>query len=151
MSTRSDTTFALPTPIAVGEREVVLSRNDWDRIVQVLGTLESEDEDDIAAAAAACAEDAVFAARIENERGTPVEVTIPIDVLEAELEGTHPIRAWREYRKWTQANLSALSGVGRDLIAQIETRRKNGSVETLSRMARALQVPIEALIEGGDC
>jgi transcriptional regulator with XRE-family HTH domain len=42
------------------------------------------------------------------------------------------------------------SRVGRDLIAQIETRRKNGSVETLDRVARALGVPIEALIESTD-
>ncbi len=111
----------------------------------------SEDAADIAAVAAAPIEDAALAARIERERGALVEVTIPIEVLEAELEGTHPIEAWREYRKWTQANLSSRSGVGRDLIAQIETHRKNGSIQTLSRIARVLQVPIEALIEDPDC
>ena len=34
----------------------------------------------------------------------------------------------------------------RDLIAQIETRKRQGSVETLSRLAAALGVPIDALV-----
>lgn len=144
--------FALPKPKSVTEREVVLLRADWDRIVEiledpVLASELAEDADDIAAVAAARAEDATFAARIESERGAPVEVTIPIEVIEAELDGAHPIKAWREYRDWTQLCLSSEAGVGRDLIAQIETRRKQGSVETLGRLARALNVPMEALIE----
>lgn len=144
--------FALPKPKSVTEREVVLSRADWDRIVEILedpGLVSelAEDADDIAAVAAARAADATFAARIESERGVPVEITIPIEVIEAELDGAHPIKAWREYRDWTQLRLSSESSVGRDLIAQIETRRKQGSVETLGRLARALNVPMEVLIE----
>jgi DNA-binding XRE family transcriptional regulator len=105
------------------------------------------DEDDIAAVIAAREEDVRFSKSIEEERGCPAEITIPIEVIEAKLDGAHPIKAWREYRGWTQVDLSLKSRVGRDLIAQIETRRKNGSVETLDRIARALGVPIEALIE----
>jgi len=144
--------FALPKPKSVTDEEVVLSREDWERIVAVFaeppaeGDLD-EDEDDIAAVSAARAEDAAFAARIEAERGVAVEVTVPIQVIEAKLNGAHPLRAWRDYRRWTQLYLSFKSEVGRDLIAQIETRRKNGSVETLDRIARALGVPIEALLE----
>jgi DNA-binding XRE family transcriptional regulator len=143
--------FALPKPKSVTTEEVVLSREDWERIVAVLGDptggeLE-DDEDDIAAVAAARADDARFAARIESERGAAVEVTIPIEVIEAELDGAHPIRAWRDHRGWTQADLSVKSGVGRDLIAQLETRRKKGSIATFDRIAQALGVPIEALIE----
>jgi DNA-binding XRE family transcriptional regulator len=141
----------MPEPISLGDREVVLSRNDWDRIVEALTRMEfvedPEDAADRAAAAAARAEDAAFAARVEKERGAPVEVTIPIEVLEAELEGAHPSKAWREHRKWTQAQLASKSDFARYLIAKIETRRKNGSIQTLNRLARALGVPLEALIE----
>ncbi len=144
--------IALPKPKLVTENEVVLSREDWERIVEILGDamLASElaqDVDDHAAVAAARVEDAAFAARVESERGMPVEVTIPIEVIEAKLDGAHPIRAWRESRGWTQSYLSFKSSVSRDLIAQLETRRKKGSIETLDRIARALGVPIEALIE----
>jgi DNA-binding XRE family transcriptional regulator len=143
--------FALPKPKLVTADEVVLSREDWDWIVDTLQGSAladefAEDAEDIAAVASARAEDASFAAQIEAERGVPVELTIPIKVIEAKLDGAHPIRAWREYRGWTQSHLSLESRVGRDLIAQIETRRKQGSIATLERIARALSVPIEALI-----
>jgi DNA-binding XRE family transcriptional regulator len=143
--------FVLPKPKSMTAKEVVLSRADWDRLVSAVADVDlAEDADDIAAVEAARAEDARFAARLEAERGSPVEITIPIDVITAELDGKHPIRAWRGYRGWTQAQLASSSGVARDLIAQIETRRKNGSIETLDRLARALRVPIEALLEGED-
>jgi DNA-binding XRE family transcriptional regulator len=145
--------FALPRPKIVTDDEVVLSRGDWDAIVRILGEppMESdEDEDDIAAVTAARAEDSRFAARVAAERDEAVETTIPLEVVRAKLEGAHPIKAWRDYRGWTQVYLNFKSGVGRDLIAQIETRRKQGSVETLGRLARALGTPIEALIENED-
>ncbi len=144
--------FPLPKPKSITDREVVLSRTDWDRISAILENPElaneiAEDADDLAAVEAVRAEDAAFVARLESERGVPIEVTIPVEVIEAKLDGAHPIKAWREHRGWTQLYLSSKSGVGRDLIAQIETRRKNGSVETLDRIARALNVPMEALLE----
>ncbi len=107
-----------------------------------------DDAADLAAVALARAEDVAFAARIESERGAPIETTIPIEVIEAELDGDHPIRAWRDHRGWTQLDLSSKSGIGRDLIAQIETRRKKGSIFTLARLSRVLNVPIDALSEG---
>lgn len=141
--------FPLPKPKVITDSEVVLARADWDRIAEILENSElAEDADDLAAIEEVIAEDAAFAARIEEERGAPVEITIPVEVIEAKLDGAHPIKAWREYRGWTQSRLSAKSGVGRDLIAHIETRRKNGSIETFDRLARALGVPIESLIEG---
>ncbi|HVH77265.1 MAG TPA: helix-turn-helix domain-containing protein [Stellaceae bacterium] len=106
-----------------------------------------EDDNDIAAVTEAREEDARFAARIESERGRRVVTTVPIEVVKAKLEGVHPVRAWRDHKGWTQLHLAFKSGVGRDLIAQIETRRKQGSIETIGRIARALDVPIEALIE----
>jgi DNA-binding XRE family transcriptional regulator len=141
----------LPKPKSMTAKEVVLSREDWDRLVSALVDVElAEDADDIAAVAAARSEDARFAARLEAERGSPVETMIPIEVITAELDGKHPIGAWRDYRGWTQADLASKSGVARDLIAQIETRRKNGSIETLDRLARVLRVPMEMLLEDED-
>jgi DNA-binding XRE family transcriptional regulator len=145
--------FALPKPKLMTADEVVLSRDDWEQIVAVLGDPSTgtdivEDDDDIAAVAAARIDDARFAARIAAERGAPVETTIPIEVVEAKLDGAHPVRAWRDYRGWTQTDLAARSGVRRDLIAQIETHRKKGSIFTLARLAGVLDVPIEALTEG---
>lgn len=144
-----------PKPKLITADEVVLSREDWERIVAAFDDRASngeiaEDDDDLAAVAAARADDARFLAAIGGDRGGGLETTIPIAVVKAKIEGAHPVRAWRHYRRWTQLYLCFKSGVGRDLIAQIETRRKKGSIETLDRLARALGLPMEALIED-DC
>jgi DNA-binding XRE family transcriptional regulator len=146
--------FVLPKPRIVtrdGEPdEVILSYADWRRIVarfsEADGDEADEDADDIAAVAAARAADAEFAVRVAAERGMPVDTTAPLQVIKAKLDGAHPLKAWREYRGITQAELGSRSAVARDLIAQIETHKKQGSVATLDRLARALGIPIEALI-----
>ena len=146
--------FVLPKPKIVtrdGEPdEVILSYADWRRIVARFrdagGGDTGEDADDIAAVAAARAADTEFAARVAAERGTPVETTVPLQVVKAKLDGAHPLKAWREYRGITQTELASRSAVARNLIAQIETHKKQGSVATLDRLARALSIPIEALL-----
>ena len=146
--------FPLPKPKIVtrdGEpEEVILSYADWRRIVvrfaEAGGDDAGQDVDDIAAVVAARAADADFAAKVAAERGGPVETTVPLQVVKAKLEGAHPLKAWREHRGVTQRELASRSAVARDLIAQIETKRKQGSVTTLDRLARALSIPIEALI-----
>jgi len=140
--------FVLPKPKIVardGEPvEVILSYADWQKIVAML---DEEDADDIAAVDAARREDEEFAAQLAVRHGAPVETTIPLEVVKAKLDGVHPLKAWREFRGITQLQLSSRSGVGRDLIAQIETGKKQGGVGKLERLARALGVPIEALLK----
>lgn len=142
----------LPEPKSITENEVVLSRPDWERLAATLEDPEMvrellEDLDDLAAAAASQAADAALAARIEAERGEPVEVTIPLEVLEAKFNGDHPVKAWREYRSWSRAALAEKAGVDSDLLADIEERRERGNIEAFDRVARALKVPIESLVE----
>ena len=144
-------TFVLPKPKIVtrnGEpAEVILSYADWQKIVAML---DEEDADDIAAVDAARREDDEFAGQLAAGHGVPVEPTIPLEVVKAKLDGVHPLEAWREFRSITQRQLSSRSGVGRDLIAQIETGKKQGGVTTLKRLAQALGIPIEALITAED-
>lgn len=150
--------FVLPKPKIVtrnGEpAEVILSYADWQKIVSMLSepraSTDENDADDIAAIEAARREDDEFAARLAAQRGAPVETAIPFEVVRAKLDGVHPLKAWREFRGLTQLHLSSRSGVGRDLIAQIETRKKRGGVGTVDRLARALCVPIEALLPEQD-
>lgn len=143
--------FVLPKPKIVmqdGEpAEVILSYDDWQTIVAML---DEDDEDDIAAVEAARREDEAFAAGVAAQRGAPVETTIPLEIVEAKLDGVHPLKTWREHRGMTQRQLASGSDVGRDLIAQIETRKKRGGVATIERLARTLGVPMEALIEQRD-
>jgi ribosome-binding protein aMBF1 (putative translation factor) len=134
----------LPKPKLITSDEVVLSRADWERLVSAFDT---SGIDDIVAVAAARAEDAELAARLEAKRGSPVETTIPIEVVKAELDGVHPIEAWRKYRGWTQPDLSVKSDVPLQFIEQLEADRQEAGTACLSRIARALGVPMEALID----
>ena len=132
----------VPKPKRETADEVILSRADWERLLEAV-----EDADDIAAVAVAEAEEAAFAAALPDD-GARRETRFPLAVIKAELvEGKHPLKAWRSYRGLTQKALAERAEVMRDLIAQIETRKKQGSIETLSRLARALAVPIDALLE----
>ncbi|MBV8775762.1 MAG: helix-turn-helix transcriptional regulator [Alphaproteobacteria bacterium] len=141
--------FILPKPKSISADEVVLKRADWDEVVATLEDL-LEDADDVAAVAAARADDDLLAARVEAKRGTAVETTIPVEVVKAELAGAHPIRAWRNHRNWTVATLSAKSGVSRETIERLETRRTVGSAATLAVLARSLGVPPDVLSEDDD-
>jgi hypothetical protein len=141
----------LPKPKLITSDEVVLSRVDWERLVSAFENSEiDEDQDDIGAVAAAQAEDAELAARLEAKFGSPVEATIPIEVVKAELDGVHPIEAWRKYRGWTQPDLSVKSDVPLQLIEQLEAHHQEAGTACLSRIARALGVPMEVLIDDGE-
>jgi ribosome-binding protein aMBF1 (putative translation factor) len=138
----------LPKPKSITSDEVVLSRVDWERLVSALEHSDiDEDVDDIAAVTAARAENAELAARLEAKRGSPVETTIPIEVVKAVLDGVHPIESWRKYRGWTQSDLCLKSGVESQFIERLEARREEAGTACLSRIARALGVPMDALID----
>lgn len=91
-------------------------------------------------------EDAVmFAQAKKAEDGT----RIPADVLQAELLGDHPIKAWRQHRQLTQDALAAKSGISKPYLSQIENRKRDGTADILATLAKALSVPMELLHEGG--
>ena len=128
----------VPRPKRETAEEVVLTRADWEALIEAV-----EDGEDIAAVAAARAEDTLWAGAVPKGRAT----MFPHAVIGAEIDGMHPLKAWRRYRGLTQHALAERARVMRDLIAQIETRKRQGSIETMGRLAGALGVPIDALVE----
>lgn len=71
--------------------------------------------------------------------------TIPAAVLRAELDGSHPVRAWREYRSLTMQALADGAGVSKPYISQIEGGQRAGTAATLKKLAKVLKVPLDAL------
>lgn len=71
---------------------------------------------------------------------------VPSEVAKRLVSGENPLRVWREFRGMTQAGLSGAAGVNRVQIADIEAGRKNGSVETVCKIAVALGVGVEDLV-----
>jgi transcriptional regulator with XRE-family HTH domain len=59
--------------------------------------------------------------------------------------GESPIRVWREHRKMTLDQLGAAAGLSKGYLADLETGKRAGPVETLQAIARALGVGLDGL------
>jgi len=73
--------------------------------------------------------------------------TVPHEVVRRLVNGDSPLRVWREYRALTQATLARKAGIDKTYLSQLETGRKQGSVAALARLASALSVEIDDLID----
>ncbi|MBF0168587.1 MAG: helix-turn-helix transcriptional regulator [Alphaproteobacteria bacterium] len=69
----------------------------------------------------------------------------PSEVVNALLDGASPLKVLRQYRKMTQAELAGAAGIAKLYLSQIETGRRNGSVETLRSLARVLMVDLDMI------
>ncbi|GAB6163499.1 MAG: XRE family transcriptional regulator [Deltaproteobacteria bacterium] len=74
------------------------------------------------------------------------EQNIPGEVTFAILEGIHPIRAWREYKQITVRELAKRAGITSSYLSQIETGKRNPTIDTLKSIAEALGIDVEILI-----
>ncbi|MWL89804.1 helix-turn-helix domain-containing protein [Cupriavidus sp. SW-Y-13] len=74
-------------------------------------------------------------------------VRIPAAVIDSQLAGDHPIKAWRDYRRLTQEALATSAGLSKPYLSQIENRKRDGSVEVMRALAQALAVPLDILVE----
>ena len=109
---------------------VTIPRAEYDRLREAAEDLADLQAYDRAMAALAAGEDelipAIFADRLLN--------------------GESPVKVYRSFRGLSQAGLSRRSGVNRVQIIDIEAGRKNGSVETLRKLAMALGVGLDDLV-----
>ena len=70
---------------------------------------------------------------------------VPGAVAHAILDGTHPVKAWREYRGFTQDALAEKAGISKAYLSQIETGKRTGVAKTLKALASALGVTLNEL------
>lgn len=113
---------------------VTLSRSDYDALVERV-----EDADDRVTIAAAEAREkalGVKAARAD---------ALPLDLVKALADGTHPVRIWRKHRKLTLQALSAATGIAQSYLTEIETGKKPGSLDAMIKLATALKVSLDEL------
>ena len=75
------------------------------------------------------------------------EELVPSEVAYAILDGENPIRVWREYRGYTQQQLSEAAGISKPYLSQIETGKRTGTTEVLSGIAKALDLTIDDIVE----
>ena len=115
---------------ASGERLVVLPESDYDALVEA-----AEDAADIAGVAG-----------FEERLATGQEELVPASMVDRMLNGESPLRVWREYRGLTATALADKAGIAQSYVSQIETGRRDGTVDTYRRLAEALGVSIDDLV-----
>ncbi len=58
------------------------------------------------------------------------------------------VKALRARQEMTQEQLARAAGLSRDTISKIENRLREPKVETIARLAKGLDVPLELLFRG---
>ena len=91
--------------------------------------------------------DARVVAEFYDSYAAGLEPFVPAEILRRELEGESPMKLWREHRGLTQQALADQAGISKPYLSQIESGKRQGTVETLSAIARVLNVPLEFLTE----
>jgi len=74
------------------------------------------------------------------------EELIPAEVVYSLLDGGNPIRVWREYRGLSQAELATRAGISASYLSQLESDKRDGTMDVLSALAEALNVGLEDLV-----
>ena len=72
---------------------------------------------------------------------------LPLESIERLLAGEHPLRVWRKHRGLTREALSTRAGVSPSYLTEIETGKKPGSFGAISKLAAALEVPLDDLAD----
>ena len=73
------------------------------------------------------------------------EETFPDDFIGRLIDTVSALREWRKYRLMTQSDLATASGLSQGAIAQIESGKRNPTVETARKLADALNCDIDDL------
>lgn len=60
---------------------------------------------------------------------------------------TSPLAFWRKYRGLTQAALATRVGIAQNYLSDIENGKRTGPVELWMKLGKALEIPLEALVE----
>ena len=78
-------------------------------------------------------------------RLTDGEETVPAEVTFAILDGANPIAVWRKFRNLSQQQLAVEAGISNAYLSQLEAGKRSGTTAVLARLARVLQVDLDAL------
>jgi DNA-binding XRE family transcriptional regulator len=113
-----------------GEELVVLPRSDYEALLS----------------AAQDAADAETVREFRRKLAAGEEELLPSEFVDRILAGESPIRVWREHRGLTSAALASKAGIGQGFLSQIETGKREGTIETLKKIAEALNVTLDDLV-----
>ena len=113
-----------------GERIVIVPEADYLAMVEAMETA-----GDIAAIG-------LFKARLESGE----EELLPSAMVDALVDGENPVRVWREHRGHAVKELAASAGIAPAYLSQIEGGKRAGTVDTLRKIAMALNITLDDLV-----
>ncbi len=93
----------------------------------------------------AAAEDAADIAALATLDGDDTEEDLPDEMVARLLAGDNPIRVWREHRGMTGRRLAEAVDIQQSYISQIETGKREGTIDVLRRIATALGITLDDL------
>jgi DNA-binding XRE family transcriptional regulator len=118
-----------------GSDLAVLPRTDYDRLV----ALAADAQEDVAASR-------VIGNSIQALKEGR-DVVLPKIVVDRLADGENPVRVIREWREMIQGELAVAVGISPNYLSEIETGRRKGPAELQKKLARALGVPMDLLVE----
>ncbi len=124
-----------------GEQLAVLPLKEYERLRALDAPFDDEDEDGELREDVRLEIEATLA-RIKSGK----EKTIPGDVVHAQIDGMHPVRAWRDYKGWTAEKLAKKAGITRVYLTQIENGKRKGPVKVYKALAKALGCSVDWLV-----
>ena len=92
----------------------------------------------------AIAEDKMDAADVLVYREAREE-SFPESLVDALVNGDHPIKVYRNYRQLTQQELADRIGKSKPYIAKLEAGERTGTIDVLARIAEVLEVDLDQL------
>ena len=87
-------------------------------------------------------EDAAATAAYQHTRDLEC---VPISVIDRLIARENPVRVWREHRGHSLRQLAERAGIGIGYLSQIENGERKGTVDTLKKIAAALNVDLDDL------
>ena len=113
-----------------GEPYVALARGRYEQLVELV-------ED---------AADAAAVERFKERLAAGEEELLPSEMVDRMLAGENLVRVWREHRGLTVSALAEKAGIAQPYLSQIETGKREGTLQTMKKIADALGVTLDDLV-----
>ncbi len=92
------------------------------------------------------AADAAATDRFRDRLAREEEELVPAEIAHRLFAGENPVRVWREYRGMSGRVLAEAAGIAQPYLSQIENGEREGSFETMRKLAGALRISLDDLI-----
>jgi len=113
-----------------GDRLAVIPLSEYERLVEA-----AEDAADVAAYD-----------EVKRKLAAGEDELIPDEVVGRLIAGENKVRVWREHRGMTAAALADAAGISTPYLSQIESGKRDGSIDVMKRISSALRMTVDDLV-----